>query len=82
MWVEYIGTYNGLELILQSWSVGVRWAKILPSECGTTSNNTNYAKFYYQDIVDVYGNDFSTVDKIHVSARYDEICVLSVDLNY
>ncbi len=82
VWVEYTGTYNGLELILQSWSGGVTWAKILPSECGTTSNNTNYAKFYYQDIVDVYGNDFSTVDKIHVSACYDEICVLSVDLNY
>lgn len=82
VWVEYTGSLGALELILQSWSGGTTWAKITPSESGTTNNNTNYAKFNYQDIVNVYGNDFSTVDKVHIGACSNEICVISVDLNY
>ena len=80
VWVEYTGSYGNLELIFQSWSGGTSWAKISPSENGTTSSGTYYAKFYYDDIVSVYGSNFSTVDRIHVGAYSDTITVKSVDL--
>ncbi len=80
VWVEYSGSYGELELVFQSWSGGENWAKISPSELGSTNNGTYYAKFYYDDIVSVYGNNFSTVNVIHVGAYSGSITVLSVDL--
>lgn len=81
-WVEYTGTYGGLELILQSWSSGNTWVKTGPSESGYSRNGNYYAKFYYNDIVNAYGSNFTTVDKVHVGAQANHITVISVDYVY
>ena len=79
-WVEYTGSYGDFDLVFESFSGGNSWAKVSPSENGSTGNGTYYAKFYYNDIVNVYGSDFSTVDKVHVSSHVSGITVISVDL--
>lgn len=79
-WVEYTGSYGDFDLIFESFSGGNAWAKISPSENGTTGSGTYYSKFYYTDIVNVYGNDFSTVDRVHIGAHTDGITVKSVDM--
>ena len=80
IWVEYTGSYGDFDLVFESFSGGNSWAKISPSENGTTSSGTYYAKFNYSDIVSVYGSDFSTVDKVHVSSHVSGITVISVDV--
>ena len=80
IWVEYTGSYGELDLIFQSWSGGANWAKISPSQSGNSESGNYYAKFYYDDIVSVYGSNFSTVDRIHVGAHSNSITVISVDV--
>ena len=80
IWVEYTGAYGDYDLVFQSNSGGNTWAKISPSENGGTDNGTYYSKFYYNDIVNVYGSDFSTVDKVHISSHVNGITVKSVDI--
>ena len=80
IWVEYTGAYADFDLVFESFSGGNSWAKISPSESGSTSNGTYYAKFNYNDIVNVYGSNFSTVDKVHVSSHVSGITVKSVDI--
>ena len=80
IWVEYTGAYGDYDLVFESFSGGNSWAKISPSENGSTSNGTYYSKFYYNDIVNVYGSDFSTVDRVHISSHVNGITVKSVDI--
>ena len=80
IWVEYTGAYGDYDLVFESFSGGNSWAKISPSENGSTDNGTYYSKFYYNDIVNVYGSDFSTVDKVHISSHVSGITVKSVDI--
>lgn len=78
-YVEYSGTENKLELILQSMSGGAAWAKVSPSETGYT-NGHYYAKFSYDNCVSAFGtSDFSgKLDQIHVGAQNNWITVYSV----
>ena len=80
IWVEYTGAYGDYDLVFESFCGGNSWAKISPSENGTTSSGTYYSKFAYSDIVNVYGSDFSTVDKVHISSHVNGITVKSVDI--
>lgn len=82
IWVEYTGAYGDYDLVFQSYYGGNSWAKISPSENGVTERGTYYSKFYYNDIVKVYGRDFSTVDMVHISAHENGITVKSVDIVY
>lgn len=72
-YVEYAGEQQSIELCLQSWSGGQTWVKIAPSETGTT-NNVNYAKFSYADLISHYGS-LTHLDQVHVSAKETGITV-------
>lgn len=76
-YVEYSGSENEIELILQSWSGGANWAKVQAFENGS-ANGHFYAKFSYNDIVSAYGSDFGTLDRINVGAKDGNITVYSV----
>ena len=78
-YVEYTGTQNCVELILQSWSGGSSWGKVEISESGIANGNY-YAKFTYDNCVKAFGSsDFvGKLDKIHVGATDKAIKVLSV----
>lgn len=78
-WVEYKGSQGKLELILQSWSGGSGWAKVSPTETGTTSNGTYYAKFSQQACKNVFGSDYSKLDAVHVGAVGQYLNVISLD---
>ena len=78
-YVEYDGTFDKLELILQSWSGGESWAKVSISESGT-ANGRYYAKFSYNNCVSAFGTkDFANkLDVIHVGAAESGITVYSL----
>lgn len=78
-YVEYKGTPDKLELILQSWSGGSNWGKVSISESGTVNGNY-YAKFSYDNCVSTFGSkDFANkLDMIHVGATDSSVTVLSV----
>lgn len=78
-YVEYSGTQNGLELILQSWSGGSSWGKVTMSESGT-ANGHYYAKYKYSNCVSTFGSsNFSgMLDKIHVGATGSDLTVYSI----
>lgn len=78
-YVEYRGTKDKLELILQSWSGGSSWGKVSISESGTANGNY-YAKFSYDNCVSTFGSkDFANkLDMIHVGATDSSVTVLSV----
>ncbi len=78
-YVEYKGTQDKLELILQSWSGGSSWGKVSISESGTANGNY-YAKFSYDNCVSTLGSkDFANkLDMIHVGATDSSVTVLSV----
>lgn len=78
-WVEYKGSEGKLELILQSWSGGMGWAKVAPTETGWTSNGTCYAKFSQQACKNAFGSDFSKLDAVHVGAIGEYLEVISLD---
>lgn len=77
IYIEYSGEENMAELILQSWSGGAQWAKASASDTGW-ANGHRYAKFSYNDIVSVFGSDFSKLDQIHAGAKDSGITVYSV----
>ncbi|WP_124100001.1 cellulase family glycosylhydrolase [Ruminococcus sp. Marseille-P6503] len=78
-YVEYSGTQNQVEFILQSWSGGAEWAKVQPSETGT-ANGHYYAKYSYDNCKAAFGSsDFSgKLDQIHAGAANSGITVYSV----
>lgn len=78
-YVEYTGTQDGLQLILQSWSGGENWVTALPSETGVTEDNHYYAKFDSKSIKEVYTHDYTTIDKIHVWSVNGQITLNSID---
>ena len=68
-YVEYDGTKDNLELILQSMSGGAAWGKVNISESGEV-NGHYYAKFSGKNCISAFGtSDFSgLLDKIYVGA--------------
>jgi len=78
-YVEYSGTENQLEFILQSWSGGAEWAKVTPSETGTC-NGHYYAKYSYENCVAAFGSsDFSgKLDQIHAGSAKNTTTFYSV----
>ncbi len=82
-YVEYKGSKDKVELILQSWSGGASWAKVSPSETGTVNGNY-YAKYSYNNCVSAFGtNDFANkLDMVHVGAAGASIEVVSICYTY
>ena len=82
-YVEYSGTENQVEFILQSLSGGNNWSKVSISESGT-ANGHYFAKFSYDNCVAGFGtsNFNGLLDKIHVGATDKPITVYSVCYNY
>ncbi len=82
-YVEYSGTKDALDLVLQSWSGGATWAKVTKTGSGE-ANNHYYATYSYDSCVSAFGtNDFSNLlDAVHISATEEEITVYSVCYDY
>lgn len=82
-YVEYSGTQNQVEFILQSLSGGNNWSKVSISESGS-ANGHYFAKFSYDNCVSSFGtSNFSgLLDKIHVGATDKSITVYSVCYDY
>lgn len=80
-YVEYSGSKNEIELILQSWSGGAEWAKVQAFENGS-ANGHYYAKFSYNDMVKAFGSNFCKLDRIIVGAKNGNITVYSVCVDY
>lgn len=78
-YVEYSGTQNQLEFILQSWSGGASWAKVPMSESGS-ANGHYYAKYSYDNCVAAFGTDnFSAcLDQIHAGSAQNTTTIYSV----
>ncbi len=78
-YVEYKGSQDKIELILQSWSGGSSWGKVSISESGTANGNY-YAKFSYDNCKATFGSaDFSSkLDMIHIGAAGANVEVISV----
>lgn len=76
--VQFKGDTDKAEVILQSWSGGTDWARVLPTEV-TEKDGVVYAKYSYDDVAAAFGTtDFSKVDRFHVGAANGDIEVLSV----
>ena len=77
-YVEYSGTENELEFILQSYSPQ-KWSKVERSETGS-ANGHYFAKYSYDKCVDAFGtSDFNSIlDQIHVGATSQTVTVYSV----
>lgn len=82
-YVEYSGTKNKVELILQSYSGGPDWAKVSISESGS-ANGHYYAKFSYDNCVKAFGtSDFAgKLDRVHVGAAGQYVKVYSLTYDY
>lgn len=80
-YVEYSGSKNEIELILQSWSGGAEWAKVKAFENGS-ANGHYYAKFCYNDMVKAFGSNFGKLDRIIAGAKNGDITVYSVCVDY
>ena len=78
-YVEYSGTQNQVEFVLQSWSGGAEWAKVSPSETGT-ANGHYYAKYSYNNCKSAFGtSDFGRkLDQIHAGAANGTVTIYSV----
>lgn len=81
LYVEYSGSRNEIELILQSWSGGTEWAKVQSFENGS-ANGHYYAKYSYNDMVKAFGSDFSKLNRINIGAKNGSITVYSVCCSY
>lgn len=77
-YVEYSGTENELEFILQSYNPE-KWSKVDRSESGS-ANGHYFAKYSYDNCVKAFGtSDFNSIlDQIHVSATSPAVTVYSV----
>lgn len=78
-YVEYSGSKNQVEFVLQSWSGANEWAKVKPSETGS-ANGHYYAKYSYQNCRSAFGtSDFSgKLDQIHAGAANGSVTIYSV----
>lgn len=76
-YVEYSGSENEFELVLQSWSGGASWARVQPSETGR-ANGHYYAKFTYADCVKALGTGLDKLDQLHAAAKNGDITVYSI----
>ncbi len=78
-YVEYSGTKDQIEFILQSWSGGSSWGKVSMSESGT-ANGHYFAKYSYANCVAAFGSsDFlNKLDQIHAGAGSSTATVYSV----
>lgn len=78
-YVEYSGTQDQVEFVLQSWSGGAEWAKVSPSETGT-ANGHYYAKYSYNNCKSAFGtSDFGgKLDQIHAGAANGTVTIYSV----
>lgn len=78
-YVEYSGTQNQVEFVLQSWSGAAEWAKVSPSETGT-ANGHYYAKYSYNNCKSAFGtSDFGgKLDQIHAGAANGTVTIYSV----
>lgn len=81
-YVEYSGTKDQIELILQSLSGGNNWNKVAISESGSI-NGHYFAKFSYDNCVKAFGSDFGNLlDIIHVGATDKPITVYLLNYNH
>jgi endoglucanase len=81
-YVEYSGTKDQVDLILQSLSGGNNWSKVSISESGSV-NGHYFAKFSYENCVAAFGADFSgLLDRIYVGATDKPITVYSLIYNH
>lgn len=82
-YVEYSGSKDQIDFILQSWSGGPNWAKVTMTGSGE-ANNHYYATYSYSSCVSAFGSsDFSNLlDCVHVSAAGKDITVYSVCYDY
>ena len=64
--VEYTGDKDQFELVFQSWSGGAGWAEVRAAGSETVSNGNHVARIAYKDIVSVYGDKFSALDRLYV----------------
>lgn len=78
-YVEYSGSQNQVEFVLQSWSGGASWAKVSPSETGM-ANGHYYAKYSYNNCKNAFGtSDFGgKLDQIHAGAANGSVTIYSV----
>ena len=81
-YVEFTGDISKIELIFQSWSGGAGWLRMSPTETGTCSDGSYYAKWSYASLVEAYGSDFSTIDKVYVGASDGNITVYKLQYAY
>lgn len=71
-YVEYGGTQNQLELILQAWQNADRWAKVPIGESGVLENGHFYAKYPYASCVSAFtDSDFD--------AKLDNVIVGTIE---
>ena len=82
-YVEYPGTKDKVELILQSWSGGSNWGKVTMTGSGEI-NGHYYATFSYDSCVAAFGssNFADLLDCVHVGAAGADITVYSVCYDY
>ena len=78
-YVEYSGSKDQIDFILQSWSGGPDWAKVSMSESGYIDDHY-YARYSYDNCVSAFGtSDFSNkLDRIHVGAAGTYVKVYSL----
>ncbi len=65
---------NGV-LILQSWTSGNKWIEVEPSQKGD-----GYTQYTYDDIIKAYGNNLASIDKIYISAKYNDVIANQLDI--
>ena len=75
----YTGDKDGLQMIFQSWTGGAGWAIVTPSKVTRNSDGSYIAKFNYDDIVKIYGSDFSTLDRLYFNTTTGTITLTSFD---
>ncbi|MGN0484442.1 MAG: cellulase family glycosylhydrolase [Lachnospiraceae bacterium] len=82
-YVEYSGSKEKLDLVLQSWSGGSEWGKVSISESGE-ANGHYYAVYSYDNCVKAFGSDdfAGKLDRVHVSAMDEGVTVYSVCYDY
>ena len=53
-----------------------------PTETGTCSDGSYYAKWSYASLVEAYGSNFSTIDKVYVGVSDGYISVYKLQYAY
>lgn len=71
--VEYTGDKDQFELVFQSWSGGAGWAEVKASGSEKIDNGNYVARISYDDIVSIYGDKISALDRIYVKTTNGSI---------